>query len=253
MTIVDTYVEPSLRAQPVPHRLRVGVILESPAVPRWVHQILDLLDQSTIAELVLIATVKKDEDASIVLPVAPRASLLFKLWRQLDEKVFKARSMRPDVFDVVSFAPVRSRPELLEVQITLVDNRFECDPKDLEAVMRAHLDVLVNLSTVVPKVRLQESVRCGVWSFEEIDDLLLKIVSRMSHPSLPIENCINVAVSNREGRLPCAYLPVDGLSLFRNYSNLCSKRSAMLAQCLDDLRRHDTQYIQDLLQTRDGG
>jgi len=251
MSITSVPVEKTAGTPPVPLRLRVGVILDSLTVPRWMHELLTLLEHAPVAELALIASVSENRAGSCPLPVSPRRPLLFELWRRLDHRLFQRRLMKPETFTPVSFTPRREHAEVLKCTARSIDGNVELDPRDIERVRVADLDVLLNFSEVTPNVALYHSARFGIWSFDDDKYLLDTLFWKVFDYSLVIEDGINISLSRRDTmRLPCSCSSVDNLLLSRNTSNLCSKRSTILLQCLSDLEQHGWQHLQSSLKPR---
>ena len=251
MPITEKLSRDSLSTDYGSSRVRVGVVLDSPAVPRWIQQILVQLDRATCAELVLIVNINRCEE-SAEPPSAREMPVLFDLWRRLDRRVFQARSMHSDTFDLSTFTAECSHPQILDCRLRDSNKYFNLQESDLQTIKRADLDVLVDLSGSVCRRQLQECIRYGVWFFEETDDLLISLYGDFVHHTLTRESGVKVQLGGRDiGTVPCACSAIDPLSLFRTYSNLCSKRSTMLLQALNELNSCGWRHIHDSLIRRD--
>ncbi len=250
MPIAEISIRASQSPNPESPRVRVGVLLDRPAVPKWIHQILIELDRSTVAELALIVNISRC-DKSLTPSISREMPALFDLWRRLDCQFFRPRSMHPDTFSVSPFSPGRSHPQFVDCHFPPCNKHFGLQENDLQQIKDANLDVLVDLSSTVPRQQLQDCSRYGVWFFDETDDLLISLYGDLIHQKLTRENGVNIRFGDHNvGVLPFSCSAIDPLSLFRNYSNLYWKRSTLLARALADLKCYGWKDIHDSVQPR---
>ena len=234
MTVYSRYVNNDVRCQPTTRRPRIGVMLDSLIVPKWESQVLGMLERP-IVELVFVAKVVRGPgDRSL-----QRGSFLFELWRHLDKSFFQTRCMSPDTFDPVPLWITNSQTEIRELRSTWVGDQLVLDADGLDVVRRLDLDVLINLSEIASDDALRTCVRFGVWSFDDDAELLAEIAAKMEAKDYTTGNGIRISHRGKEhGRMNCSTVGLDRLSLYRNYSNLCSKRPIILFRILKSLQRN---------------
>lgn len=230
-------------------RLRLGVVLDSMVVPRWVHRILKKLDESDFAELALIVSLNSSSNGSShTVRFADFRPVIFQLWRQLDAQLFLNRSMRPEAFSPVRFVPENSHPELLECLTTANGAGISFSQDNIERIKRSRLDLILHLAERVSNGEGHDWARYGVWSFDDPNKLANSLFWSLYDNKRMLENGLNIVTNQGEsGRMPCSYFASDSLSFFRNHSNTCWARSQILLRSLAELHCHGWQSIQGSL------
>jgi hypothetical protein len=223
-------------------RLRVGVLLDSQLVPRWIHHILEEIENSMLAEL---AAVVAGNHASRIDSITWGEStpVLLRLWSGLERRVFTRRSPRGDTLVPMLFTPKSAGTRLLTCNLPAeCGNGGSSSEAALEAITAMQLDVLLDLSSSAPSRRLQQSAKHGLWWFRSDHDLLVTLFWMLYGNTPVIESALNVS-SSRFGTatIPCSYSAADRYSLFRNYINTCWRRADAVTRCLAELHRFGRQ------------
>ncbi|HEX2295937.1 MAG TPA: hypothetical protein VHN37_11580 [Actinomycetota bacterium] len=160
---------PSLGGAGAPERarLRVGVMLDSFAVPAWIEKVLRQIESSGIAEL-RIAILNREPPRSRSQRVrGARGRELFWLYEKVDYRVFRAAK---DAFATTDVAGYFDSAEVLEV--VPLRKRFVHRFDDATiATIRAHdLDVMLRFGFGIIRGDILETARCGVWSYHHGDN-----------------------------------------------------------------------------------
>lgn len=128
--------------------LKIGLLLDGPIVPAWVHAALRPLASAAHARLAL---------AVLGGPYGhrmPKGSLLYRLFLGLDRRLFKPR---PDALAPTDLGPLLASVPCLEGS--------HADEAALAAALADHsLDLLILLEERQPEGPLLEAARHGVWS-----------------------------------------------------------------------------------------
>jgi hypothetical protein len=228
----------SLPATIQKQRLRVGVLLDSQLVPKWVRHILEEIENSTLAEL---AAVVAGNHASPTDSITWGEStpVLLRLWSGLDRRLFAHRSARGDTLAPVLFTPKSADTRLLTCNLPADSGSGGSSSEAaLKVIAAMQLDVLLNLSSSPSSRRLQQLAKHGLWWFSSDHDLLVTLFWMLYENNPVLENTLNIS-SSRFGTatIPCSYSAADRYSFFRNYTNGCWKRAEAVARCLAQLHR----------------
>src|SRR5687767_6052170 len=120
-------------------RLRIGLLIESFAQPAWVHRIIDQIQGSNIARIVLVVLDGVDTPLEPGLPVRPGDSShsLFAAYERFDRNWFK--DDRIDPFDVTDIHPLLEGVPQVATHPTQRNERWT--DSTLEEIVRHRLDV----------------------------------------------------------------------------------------------------------------
>lgn len=203
-----TLVESSVDVAPA-RRLRIAAIVDSLDMPRWVSQILERLQSSDHAELVLLAyktsAVSSREDSQ-----AFAGSSLFRLWSKLDYRFLRTRTDDPDACEIVRFQPERDG-----IALNCADQDPHSKISEVTATGSETIDLVMDF-TNSSELKAGNSAEFGLWSFGAPTEVM---------PALFLEMCegrneIEAGVQVRRGQdetLDSIRFSTD-LSLFRNYN-----------------------------------
>lgn len=233
-------------------RLRVGVLLDSQVVPRWIQHILEDIESSTVAELVAVVAGNHVSRTDVWGELTPA---LLRLWSGLDRTLFAHRSAQGDALTPVFFAPTSADIRLLACDLPAEsESGSPSSEAAFESLAAMQLDVLLNLSSTAPTRHLQQLARHGLWWFRSDHELLVTLFWTLYENIPVIENTLNIS-SSRFGTaaIPCSYSAGDRCSIFRNYTNSCWKRAEGVARCLAEVYRFGEQptitvFVPPLLQ-----
>lgn len=229
--------------------LRLGVVLDSAVVPKWINRILSSLDHSADAELTLLIIIGGESNGSSwTVDFARLKHMMFSLYRGLDAHLFLRRSMRPDAFCPTHFVPQNGRTALLNCLPSVNGQSFVLPPEEIECIRSFHLDLILHFSERLPVVMTHDWARHGVWSFDGSKELANFLFWSLFRDNRVLENGLNVVTSNgQNGRLPGSYFAGDSLSLFRNHSNSCWERSQTVGRRLAELQHEGWESIEKSL------
>jgi hypothetical protein len=246
MAIAHTLdLQPSL-VDPRHSCLRVAVLLDALVVPGWIHHILSEIEKSSFANLVLLATVKNSAthiSSSIFRPSTPA---LLRLWWHCDQKVFKYRSAKPQMLDWIAFSPRCEKSKLLHCTTVKSVSGKSLSETDFKEILNAEVDVLLNVTSVIPDDELLGLAKRGVWSFGDAEDLLNSVFWTLNENNPVLPHTLSVRSNEMDtGRILCSCSAADRYSFFRNYSSICAKRSQSVLQSLANLHRDESQPAED--------
>lgn len=162
-------------------RLRVGLLLDSFAQPRWVCRVVEEIRASEFAEVVLVVKnaaagkAARSRRSTLRRLKENRNHLLYSLYTKLDDRLMKTE---PDAFAVCDLAPLVEGCPVLEVEPLMTKFTDTLRDEDVEAVTKYDLDVALRFGFRIIKGRALTVARHGVWSYHHGDAL----VSRGSPP-----------------------------------------------------------------------
>lgn len=150
-------------------RLRVGLLVDSFIQPHWIHQIIQDIQTSSIAEIVLVIKNRTQ------LP--QKRFRIQNYWRNRNHLVFAAyarfddlkTNADPDAFEDADIeALVRDCPVInVEPLMTKHTDRFK--EEDLKKINEHRLDVAIRLGFRILKGDVLKIARHGVWSYHHGD------------------------------------------------------------------------------------
>ena len=149
-------------------RLRVGLLIDSFHVPAWTYRMLERIQHSNYAEIVLIvlnetARVERNPFAKIK---DNRHSLLYILYQRLEDRLFKPVPNALETKDVKplldNIRVVKVKPEQKQFSDWIADH-------DLEEIHKSRIDVFVRLGFRILRGGILQAARYGVWSYHHGD------------------------------------------------------------------------------------
>ena len=150
-------------------KVRVGLLIDSFAQPRWIHQVVQDIQSSSVATIALI--IKNEAQAEekkfrIQRYWQNRRHLLYAAYTRFDE--FMTRP-QPDAFASADIEPlVRDCPVIgVEPLMQKYTDRFR--DEDVEEIHGHRLDVALRFGFRILKGRALEIARHGVWSYHHGD------------------------------------------------------------------------------------
>jgi hypothetical protein len=226
ITATPELVQPTV--VPVDHRLRVGVSVDSLTLPLWAARVIQAIGTSDFADVAVTIV------GSTATSTHKGVNLATRLWRSADESLFGTRCARPDAFRLTASSPynhpnvIRWIPESASAQL----------PQHVVNKIRAaDLDVIVHLGSEALHPALESLAHYGAWSFADDDQSFSDLFWMMYYKRPVIRDNIQVLRGSQHCSVPGPYLSADAVSFFRNYSNICWKRSDELLSSLAELHR----------------
>jgi hypothetical protein len=229
--------------EPFDRPLRIGLLLDSLVVPRWVESILATLRDSDYATIELVvlddspATAPSVKDRFRMLPQLP-----FVVYSKLDQRAFGA-TVKHNAFaptpvggllrDVPTMRVVPHRGKFVD--------RFAED--DVEAVLDHELDVILRFGFRIIKGRILGAARHGVWSYHHGDNRRYRggpaLFWEMADRDPVSGTVLQVLTEDLDaGRLIYRSASrTDQTSLFRNRNETYWKTARFIERRLADLHR----------------
>lgn len=225
-----------------PRRLRVGLLLDSFDVPAWQYKMLEILQGSAYAEVVLIVqnTTRRARKRLPARIVDQWSHWLYIGYRRLDNRLFRPR---PDAFASKDLASLLDGVPVLPVQPRQTTYSDWIEDRDVDAIEQHDVDVLIRMGFRILRGRILRASRYGVWSYHHGDNQVNRggpagfweVFER--HPvtgsilQILTEDLDNGVVLYR------SYSATDPVSVRRNRNNYYWKSMAFLPRQLAALHR----------------
>jgi hypothetical protein len=223
--------------------LRVGVLLDSLVVPRWIHSILTSLQTSDYARIELvIVNGGSDQAPTIVSRLRRLPQVPFVLYSRLDYLLFR-RKVRHDAFAPTDAGDALDGVSTISVVVQRGKWGDRFSDEDVDAVQAQDLDVLLRLGFRTIRGRMLHAARHGVWSYQHGDGrryrggppLLGEIVDRTSVSGTLLQI---LPTDSDAGRVIYrSFAKTDFTSLFRNRNETFWKTARFMERRLSDLHR----------------
>jgi hypothetical protein len=163
--------EEQLSAGPV-GPLRVGLLVDSMTQPAWVERALRRVIETGTGEFVLVvrnasSTIAPERSSRLATWWKNRRYLLHAAYQRIDTMGLR---VTPDPFKPVDLSSLLNGVPVMDVAPgqKKVSDVFE--PKDVEAIRSARLDVLVRLGFRILRGDILNVARLGVWSYHHGDN-----------------------------------------------------------------------------------
>src|SRR5689334_695183 len=142
-------------------KLRVGLLLDTIAMPAWAFTALERMVRSDSAELVLVI-LNKSRATSDLVPRTEPAHRLYHIFNRLDEKLFLhgPNALTPmDVSEIFAHVP------LLEVEPVDKNGKQQFSDSVNEQIKSYRPDLLVKMGFSNLDGRILSVARYGVWAY----------------------------------------------------------------------------------------
>lgn len=160
---------------PSDSRLRIGLLIDSFDLPRWIHRIIEDIQSSSAAEIVLVIKNASAEPArrkkGSVLRKAKdnRNYLLYKLYTRLDERLMKVGE---DAFEKQNIQHLIPGCPVIQIEPLMKKYTDSFQDEDIEAIGKYDLDVVLRFGFRILKGRALRIARHGVWGYHHGDALV---------------------------------------------------------------------------------
>lgn len=216
--------------------LRVGLLLDSFQVDRWIAQVVREIRGSGVAEIALVVLNAPAETAGGARRLGRHA--FYALYMRLDGWMFG----RPgDAFEPTDLTDVLAHCPTLQIRPVEVGAGERVAAADVEAIRACHLDVALRLGFGTPAGSALGIARYGIWSYRHGDHDLTRERAAGCWEVLdgdPITGSV-LEVLNEEldrGRmLYRSFARTDSRSVRRNRNNYFSTASSFVVRKLRDL------------------
>lgn len=160
---------PRLRA---PAPLRIGLLVDSFVQRKWIHQVIEEIQSSGIAEIKVVIKNEappKPKQGRLTSYWQNRKYLLYALYGKIDDRRVK---VKPDAFE-----PVDLKPLLADIPVVLVTPLMKAysdwfPEEALKEIREFDLDVALCFGFRILKGEALKIARHGVWSFHHGDNLV---------------------------------------------------------------------------------
>ena len=152
--------------------LRIGLLIDSFVQPKWVHKVIDEIQSSEIAEIVVVI---KNEATAKPSPGRwksywrNRKYLLYGLYEKIDDRRVK---VHPDAFETTDIEPLIADCAVIRVTPEM---KGYCDwfpDNTIEEIRKFDLDVAFSIGFRILKGDVLKIARNGVWSYHHGDNLV---------------------------------------------------------------------------------
>lgn len=151
------------------NNLRIGLLLDSFIQPRWIHKIIEDIQASGIAQVVLIVlncAQIPQKRFRLQRYAENRSHLLYAAFRRFDEFTTSAN---PDAFENMDVEPLVKNCDVIRVEpiMTKYSDRFT--DEDVRKIREYKLDVALRFGFRILKGEVLNIARHGVWSYHHGD------------------------------------------------------------------------------------
>jgi hypothetical protein len=143
-------------------KLKIGILLDSYAVPAWVSSVLQRISAGSAAELALV--VLNGEPNTVATP----EPFLYKFYRQVDEKLF---AKQPDPFALQDVTELLASLPVLTVKPKQIKGVGTLNLGEVEQIKSYGLDILVKFGFETLDCKNLAASKYGTWSYFHGDDL----------------------------------------------------------------------------------
>ncbi len=150
-------------------KLRIGLLLDDFSIPHWAYRMMELINESSSSEIVLIVkneSERKEKKGLIKKLWAVRGKIIYTLYRKVDRKFFTSS---PDAFERKDILSILSIPI---INVVPEKTKF-CDwinDGDIQKIRQYEVDIFVRLGFRILKGDILKAARYGVWSFHHGDN-----------------------------------------------------------------------------------
>ena len=232
--------------------LRIGILLDSMDVPRWVNKIIADIQSSGFARVVFVGLNTPKELPRKSLRDKLKFYLRFGIYIYYQNWDYRRNKQQPDAFENISARTLLEGAEVVPlppIQKGFVD-RFE--PADVDRVKNAQLDVVFRFGFRIIKGEILNAARYGMWSFHHDDNRQYRGAPALFweiYEGNPVSGSILQVLTEKldGGRVIYrSQSSTDFGSLHRNRNAVYWKTAEFALRRLKDLYLNGWEYIQSL-------
>lgn len=206
---------------PSSDKLRVGLLLDSPLLPAWIHYVLKEMRESDCAEIALVLYTAHSGSG----PTSISTGWLQRLYSALDRRLFP---FRPDPFPLADAAPL-----LTDIPSAPVD--LESNRRDSESTA---VDLFLQFTFHAPSDAVLTSPPCGIWTPIGLEDETAGFREVLAgHPTTTASIYHRTPDPTRPSLLYRSFLATDPASPHRNRARLCWRQAAAITRLLQRLHQ----------------
>ena len=150
------------------NKLRIGVLLNNYLIPSWAYKMIDEINNSSYAEIVLIIkndskTIKKSLFSKLINNFN---NFLYVVYRKLDKIIF------PNKIDAFSLIDIRTILKVNEISVEPIKNKFRDKIKknDIDNIKKHQVDLFIRMGFRILSGDILNISKYGVWSYHHGDN-----------------------------------------------------------------------------------
>lgn len=238
--------------------LRIGVLLNTDAIPSWAYEMLRRIEGGTYAKIVVL--VKNDAPAlherSLWQKVRANSSrLLYAAHDRAERFLF---SVSPDAFLTKPVSQLLPNVPIVPVQPVQTKFSDSLTDEDITRIESYQVDVFIRLGFRILRGKILRSARFGVWSYHHGDNR----VNRGGPPGFwevllgwpETGSVLQILTEDLDGGqvLYRSFSQTDHVSVLRNKNNFYWKSVAFLPRMLEQLHTLGGQQFMALVERNNG-
>lgn len=223
-------------------KLRVGILIDNHLIPNWAAKMIEVINSSEHSEIVLVVKKKqslKKAESLFSRIWTRRKTILFILFKKLDNKIFKKN---PDAFVLKD---IRKSIECSEIEVLPKETTFSDTilSEDIEKIKQHHVDVFIRLGFRILRGEILNSSKYGIWSYHHGDNNVNRGGPAGAWEVLENWDTTGVILQILTEDLDAGILldksssSTDKISISRNRNNYYWKALSMIPRKLDELYR----------------
>jgi hypothetical protein len=143
-------------------RLRVGVFLFSQRQPKWVAQILSVLQESSYTELSLVIMCEFVSGKNQQPDLQTEQPFLWQFYAALDKALYKRSRKYSQENEINSLL---QKCQILNIQPEISVSILHLREKDIQQIQEAHLDLILYFGSMPIEEDFIKSTRYGIWPY----------------------------------------------------------------------------------------
>lgn len=149
-------------------KLRVGLLIDSFYLPAWTYCMLERIQRSNYAEIVLLVlNDAPQEERDLFRKIKENWKTLFYfLYRKLEDRLFKPT---PDAFEIKDVEKLLGNVQILKVKPRQKKFSDWIEDRDIEEIKKSHVDVFIRLGFRILRGKILQASRYGIWSYHHGD------------------------------------------------------------------------------------
>lgn len=151
--------------------LRIGLLMDALEIPAWAYLMLDRIKHSDYAAIRLIVLNESQETKRNIFSriLDDRNFLLHIAYSRFENRLFK---LTPNAFETRCAIKLLANIPTIKVRTKQTKHIHSITDQDIEEIKKYEIDVFIRLGFRIPKGKILESSRFGVWSYRHGDNHL---------------------------------------------------------------------------------
>ncbi|HMU45688.1 MAG TPA: hypothetical protein PKC72_04920 [Chitinophagaceae bacterium] len=156
------------------NKIRLGLLIDSNEMPYWVYKMIQRLNESDYAQIVLVVKKKKTkkENRSFITRLQNNFHiLLYILFKKWENWKFK---QTPDAFKLKDIRTLLSNTDLIEVEC--LEKKFSdyVTENDIDKIKGYDIDIFLRLGFRILRGDILKTSKYGVWSYHHGDNHIFR-------------------------------------------------------------------------------